>query len=195
MVPPKWCADLNLVPSCSFDVGPEFEYFGLFFADAEDEHPVGLMLPPATARADPSHLSDTGCASTDSLTAADIFVCTSTCPGQHWVDMSEPVVAQNRRRRRAKNSGKGGRRRGPAIKLAIGVKFFVSHPNKLIAPDARWLVYYQLLEDMVKGEFLVEDQNVERHMIALAAQASPPIPYKRKPPILQISSPSLKWSD
>ena len=97
------------------DVGPEAEYFGLYF----------LQRTPRT-----------------------------------WLDLHDGITKQN-------TSGK----KNKTVLLQFGVKFYVSHPNKIVHPDAQWYCFRQIHEDMMAGTFVCHEEEARLQLCAHAAQA------------------------
>lgn len=95
------------------ELGPEAEYFGLFFPD--------------------------------------------TTPKQ-WLSLQELVKKQTSIRNNT-------------VILQFGVKFFVSHPNKLVHPDTQWHFFRQILDDLSTKKLIIHDRETKLQLWGHAAQA------------------------
>jgi C-terminal processing protease CtpA/Prc len=89
-----------------------------------------------------------------------------------WLDLNEPVAKQVKTLRKTGGQKKKHKYSKHTFQLAVGVKFFVSHPSKLVTPDTRWYVFHQLLDDMRTGKFEIIGTDLRSQMVALSCQAT-----------------------
>ena len=98
-----------------------------------------------------------------------------------WLDLNAPLAKQlkqaaKKKKRSPSSSGSklaaNGSGGGGAVVVTLGVKFFVSHPGKLVGTDTRWYFFHQLLEDLRLEKMQVPSEALKQQMLALACQAT-----------------------